>query len=79
MDGLGFINLPVWSEALRKNFKKLGLDNLLNSPVLLREENDGPWIGMEEAEFFSAVNTGFHFSEKTVVKNFPPQCNHKRL
>ena len=71
MNGFGFLNLPPWHEAFRKNLKKFGLDHLINAPVLCGESFDPPWTSLEEADFFSRVDTGFHFPDAGHVTRFP--------
>lgn len=67
MNGVGFLNLPSWHEALREQLKKLGKEKLLSVPVLEAEGFDPPWSSISSDDFFSVVETGFHFSEKQIT------------
>lgn len=61
MPNVGFLQLPLWHEALRSQLRKLGQEELLRAPVLNAEDTNGGWKSLEPDEFFRVVQTGFHF------------------
>ncbi|HOT28972.1 MAG TPA: hypothetical protein PLU72_12365 [Candidatus Ozemobacteraceae bacterium] len=72
MSTVGFLNLPPRHEELRSTLERLGLEELVRRPVLGRENAEPPWVTLDPAEFFSVVDTGFHFTESRSPKEWTP-------
>lgn len=72
MSTVGFLNLPPRQEELRSALERLGLEELVRRPVLGRESAEPPWVTLDPAEFFSVVDTGFHFNESRSPREWTP-------
>jgi len=72
MPTVGFLNLPARQDDLRSALERLGLSELARRPVLGSENAEPPWVTLDPSEFFSAVDTGFHFSERRSPTEWPP-------
>lgn len=72
MSSAGFLNLPARQEDLRSSLERLGLHDLARRPILGRENAEPPWVTLDPAEFFSAVDTGFHFETNRLPKDWTP-------
>ncbi|MDD3146601.1 MAG: hypothetical protein PHD82_04815 [Candidatus Riflebacteria bacterium] len=71
MKSAGFINLPDWKHRLQDILAGLGQDALLKLPVLGRENAEKPWMALDSEDFFSAVQTGIHFTGSNSIKRLP--------
>lgn len=71
MKSAGFINLPEWKRRLQEILTSLGRDEILKFPVLGRENAESPWMTLDSGDFFSAVQTGIHFSGSNNLKRLP--------
>lgn len=71
MKSAGFINLPDWKNRLQEILTSLGRDEVLRFPVLGSENAESPWVTLDPGDFFSAVQTGIHFSGQNNLKRLP--------
>ncbi len=71
MKSAGFVNLPEWKRKLQEILTRLGREDTLRLPVLGRENAESPWVTLDSGDFFSAVQTGIHFSGGNEVRRLP--------
>ena len=71
MKSAGFVNLPEWKRKLQEILTRLGREDTLKLPVLGRENAESPWMTLDSGDFFSAVQTGIHFSGGNEVRRLP--------
>ncbi|HNV69117.1 MAG TPA: hypothetical protein PKO06_05420, partial [Candidatus Ozemobacteraceae bacterium] len=61
MPTVGFLQLPLWHEALRAQLRQFGQEELLRAPVLNAEDTGDGWKSLSTEEFFRFVQVGLHF------------------
>jgi len=71
MGAAGFLNLPLWHDELKKILSAYGVAELIAAPALGKEEAEHLWASLEEEDFFSAVEIGWHFSQRPNPSRWP--------
>ncbi len=61
MPTVGFLQLPLWHEALRAQLRRCGQEELLRAPVLNAEDSGDGWKNLPPDDFFRFVQVGLHF------------------